>query len=342
MYTINEIIDSRGIKMEKICYENIDLFFYHSIDIDFARLFSILNYGIVSKKVAKEEGIKYYYRNYIHSSAKNEYISVNHFPNTIFRYYHIENELYDFNTNKICFIIDDIDALEKQAYRNRHRYTNERHVHYKIDSSQIKGILLRNIDAKKRISDISFDYRFTDKTYFESKVFTMINFFMDIFGTFGNTNKIYYLIGKLQEAKLYESPDEIIMELIAREMKNNINCVLSSVLGIDNPTLLDAISYFNNDRYPIYLMNRYDIQLAGRTLKTTDDRLERFKNAFAVTISEMKQQKSIDKKTLKLAKKMTNSGLDIYYGYSIGPLNEQDFEIVEEIKKLSLKKEETY
>lgn len=324
--------------MSTISYENIDLFYYHSIDIDFARFSSILNYGIVSKKAATEEGVKYYYRNYTHSSARNEYISVNHFPRTILRYFQIENELYDFNTNKICFVIDDIIPLEKQAYNNRNKYTNERHVHYKIDLSMIKGILLREVDAQKRLSEIPFNYKFTDKAYFENKVFSTINYFVDTFGTFGSVDKIYYLIGRLREARICEMPDDVIIELISREIKNNINQVLSSVLAIDNPTLLEVISYFNNGKYPIYIMNRYDIQLAGAELSTTDWRLEQFKEMTNSTVSEMKRQKSLDKKTLKLLKKMSDSGLDIYYGYSVGPLIQEDFEIVEEIKRLSLKK----
>lgn len=324
--------------MASISYENIDLFYYHSIDIDFARFYSILTYGIVSKKAAIDESIKYYYRNYTHSSTKNEYISVNHFPRTILRYYQIENELYDFNTNKICFIIDDIITLEKQTRNNRRNYTNERHVHYKIEPSMIKGILLREVDAKKRLSEISFNYKFTDKKYFEDKVFSTINFFVDTFGTFDNTYKIYYLIGKLREARVYGMADDVIIELISREIQNNTNLVLSKLLGIDNPTLLEIISYFNNGKYPIYIMNRFDLQLAGSKLSTTDRRLEKFKKISNSTISEMKRQKSIDKKTLKLLKKMSNTGLEIYYEYSSGPLIQKDLEIVEEIKQLSLKK----
>lgn len=324
--------------MSVISYENIDLFYYHSIDIDFARFFSILNHGIVSKNAAIKENIKYYYRNYTHSSNKGEYVSVNHFPRTILRYCQIENELYDFNTNKICFVVDDIDPLEKQAYRNRNQYTNERHVYYKINPSQIKGILLRKIDAEKRLSEISFNYKFTAKTYFENKVFTTINFFIDFFGTFGNTDELYYLLGRLREAQICKKSDEIIIELISRKIKNNIILVLNQALGVNDPTLLEVISYFNNSRYPIYMMNRYDIQLVGSKLSTTDWRLEKFKETPIPTVSEINHQKSIDKKTLKLLKKMSTSGLEIYYGYSIGPLSQEDYGIVEEIKKLSLKK----
>lgn len=323
--------------MNKISYKNIDLFFYHSIDIDFSRLFSILNHGIVSCKVASDEGIKHYYRNYTHSSTRNEYISVSHFPRTIYRYLQIENELYNANTNKICFIIDDIIPLQKQYNRNIN-YTNERHVYYKIETSQIKGILLREKDAQKRLSEIPFNYQFTDKKYLENKIFTIINFFIDTFGTFGETFKLYYLIGKLREAETLGLSEDIILELISREIQNNINIVLSKILKKDNPTLLEVVSYFNNGKYPIYIMNRFDIQLSGNKLKTTDPRLESRKTS-SITVTKAKELKRIDKQILKLLKRMTTSGLDIYYGYSIGPLCKEDEKIVEEIKKLSLKKE---
>lgn len=323
-----------------ISYENIDLFYYHSIDFDFARFCSILNSGIVSKKAAQDENLKYYYRNYTNASCKNEYVSISHFPQTVFRYYKIENELYDFNTNKICFILDtdDTKVLDKQACKNRYKYTNERHVYYKIEPSDIKGILLRDVDASKKISEISFNYKYTDKLYFENKVFATINFFNDNFASFGYTNKVYYLIGKLREARICNKDEDIIIEMISREIKNNINIVLSKTLGKKEPTLLDAVNYFNNDRYPIYIMNNFDIQLVGEKLVTTDLRLERFKNNCDFTISELKEKEKIDKKTLRLVKKMTDTGVDIYYGYSMGPFIEEDAKIVEDIKKLTLKK----
>ena len=132
--------------------------------------------------------------------------------------------------------------------------------------------------------------------------------------------------------------DSIIIEEICRKMRNNIHQVLSSILGIENPTLLDVISYFNNGKYPIYIMNRYDLQLVGCELATTDWRLEHFRGMSDFSVSEMKQKEKLDKKSLKLLKKMSDAGLDIYYGYSVGPLNKEDFEIVEHIKILSLKK----
>lgn len=93
---------------------------------------------------------------------RGDFICVNHFPRTIFRYYKIENELYDFNTNKICFIIDDVDALEKQVCNKRMYYTNERHILNQINLSQIKDILIWEVDAKKSIQDIAFNYKYTD------------------------------------------------------------------------------------------------------------------------------------------------------------------------------------
>lgn len=323
--------------MNSISYDNIDLFYYHSIDIDFARLYSILNYGIVSKKMAQEKNIEYYYRNYTHSSSRDDFICVNHFPRTIFRYYKIENELYDFNANKICFIIDDVDALEKQVCNKKMYYTNERHIQNQIDLSQIKGILIRDIDAKKSIQDIAFNYKYTDQEFFENKVFLTIAFFNRLFGSFTNLNQIYFLIGRLRENKVFNQSPEIIMELISKEMRNSINLMLSSILKKEYPTLLDVVSYINSSKFPIYIMNRYDIKKVGYDLNKTDDRLIKFQLS-GLKKQEMKVSEAIDKKILKLLKKMSIDGLNIYVNDYLGPLNKEDAEILREVKQLQLKK----
>lgn len=319
--------------MEEISYDNIDLFYYHSIDIDFARFYSILNHGIVSQKAAIDEGINYYYRNYTHSSSRDEFVSINHFPRTVFRYYKIENELYDFNTNKICFIIDDVDALEKQVCNNRKKYTNERHVHYKIDTNQIKGILLRDVDAQKTVKDISFNYKFTDKSFFEHKVFLTVDFFEKLFDGFDNLNKIYYLIGKLHQAQFYGADEDLVTELIAIEIRSSIQDRLSEVTKIENPTLLDSITYINNNRFPIYIMNRYDIQKAGYELLQSDLRLKKIEE-MSIPISKLKEKEKFDKQTIKLLRKMSSAGLEIYYGYSSGPYTKEDQDIADKIKCL--------
>lgn len=323
--------------MSAVSYDNIDLFYYHSIDIDFARLYSILNYGIVSKNIAQEKNIEYYYRNYTHSSSRDDFICVNHFPRTIFRYYKIENELYDFNANKICFIIDDVDALEKQVCNKRMYYTNERHILNQINLSQIKGILIREVDAKKSIQDIAFNYKYTDQEFFENKVFLTISFFRRLFGSFINLNQLYFLIGKLRGNNFFNQSPEIIMELISKEMRNSINLMLSSILKKEYPTLLDVVSYINNDRFPIYIMNRYDIKKAGCDLKQTDDRLIRFEFS-GLKKQEMKANEKVDKKILKLLRKMSMAGLNIYINDYLGPLDNDDAEIVREVKQLQLKK----
>lgn len=323
--------------MNEVSYENIDLFYYHSIDIDFARLFSILQIGIVSQQAALEEHVKYYYRNYTHASCKKDFISVSHFPQTIFRYYRIQNELYDFNANKITFILDDIYVLDKQSHRNRYKYTNERHVQYKIEPSSIRGILMRECDAQKLISDIAFNTKYTDPSFLEHKVFSTIHFFQDYFGSFGNVSQIYYLIGKLREAQISNMPTDDIIKSIAEEMRKNIQLVLSTTLGIPNPTLLDIVQYINKGQYPIYIMNMYDIQEPGKELKQTDPRVEQFKETSNCTITEMKKQEAIDKKILKLLSKVSNYGCDIYYDYTAGPYTQEDSVIIEEIKKLTKK-----
>lgn len=323
--------------MNEVAYENIDLFYYHSIDFDFSRLFSILNNGIVSEKAAREENVQYYYRNYTNSSCRNDYVSVSHFPNTVFRYYNLENELFDFNTNKIVFILNgEIDTLEKQYCRNRYHYTNERHVNYKINVKDIKGILLRECDLYKAISDVAFNYKYTDISYLEQKVFTTIEFYKNHFQNFFDEAKIYYLLGKFRyEQFLGNSGSEIVRE-IQLEILKGIKKSVGQVLKVDNPTVLDVTKYINNGRYLIYAMNRFDIQEIGMKLRKIDSRTERFEEEYGEMALKAKSKGKIDKKVNNLLNKMTYSGSDIYFGYTQGPLVEDDDRLVKKILKMKV------
>lgn len=323
--------------MAEIKYEDIDLFYYHSIDFDSSRFNSILDNGIVSKNKAKELGLKYYYRNYTHSSTRDDHISVNTFARTVLRYCQIENELYDYNTNKICFVIDGyINTCDKVSCNNRDEYTKEQHVKDIITTDQIKGILIRDCDSNKRLRDISLNIKFTDKSYFKSKIFTILSFYKSYFNDYSIPSKIYFLIGKYEELVLNNEDTTVIMESISRELQNSIADTLDRVLNKENSTLLDAIVFFNQGRYPLYIMNRFDIKPVGIELNQTDERLEKFRSRVDLPVSYFKKQKSLDKKEAKLRKQMTGSGVNILFGYEIGPLTEKDQEIVEKINKLRL------
>ena len=321
--------------MADINYENIDLFYYHSIDFDFSRFISIINHGILSQQAAIDMNLPYYYRNYTHSSTGCEYISVNHFPRSLFRVYKMDNELYDFNTNKICFVLDDIIPLDKQKYLQRYNYTNERHVHYRIDQKDIKGFLIREVDSKKLIKDIAFNYKYTDEDYFERKVFTTIKYYNDNFGYFPNLNDIYHYVGKIREGKVYGYDVTGLYEQIGCYMKIGINEIISKLINIENPTLLDAILYFNNNTYPIYIMNRFDMEPLGKELTKTHPKLEELKKEKKIT--ELRKKDELNKKVLKLLKKMSLTGVNIMYDYVSGPLDESDNKIKEEIDELKLK-----
>ena len=93
-----------------------------------------------------------------------------------------------------------------------------RHVLYKINCEQIKGILLRNIDVHKKLSELKFNVNFTDYQYFERKVFNTVKFLINNYGQFANLDKLYYLMGKFSEAKTENRKDEVLIMLIARLM----------------------------------------------------------------------------------------------------------------------------
>lgn len=183
------------------------------------------------------------------------------------------------------------------------------------------------------ISDIAFNSKYADKEFLEYKVFSTIHFFTDYFGSFGNTDTIYYLIGKLREYQITGNLDNDIIRKIEEEMRKRIQFILSTVLEMPNPTLLDAIQYFNQDRYPIYLMNQYDIQKLGNELKDTNPRIEKFENNKTIAKSELRKKEATNKKILKLLSKMSEEGCNICFDYSSGPFTENDYKIVQKIKQ---------
>ena len=264
--------------MMQLTYDDIDLFFYHAIDIDFYRMHSIIQNGILSQKAIIDKNIPFYYRNYTHSSTRNEYISISQFSRTFFHHYKLKNELYESSANKITFVINGyIEAKEKQHCKKKGVFTTEQHVYYEIKKEDIYGLVIRKIDAQKKIMDIGFNYKFTSIDYFENKVLSTINFYESVFGFFDSKNKFYYLIGNLRELIFLRKDTSELIKMISEEMRKSIYETLKIILDNENPTLEDAVVYFNNNELPIYIMNHYDIQPLGTELRSTDPRLGRIK-----------------------------------------------------------------
>ena len=141
-------------------------------------------------------------------------------------------------------------------------------------------------------------------------------------------------MGKFCEAKTENRKDEVLIMLIARLITNSINECFSKILNKEEPIVLDVIKFLNNGKYPIYIMNKYDLKSDNEKLRT-DNSITINNSKLIKEAEEIEQQ---NKKILKLLKKMSFSGVEIYYGYCNGPFNEEDAKIYEEIQKLSLTK----
>ena len=81
-------------------------------------------------------------------------------------------------------------------------------------------------------------------------------------------------------------------------------------------------------------MNKYDLKRENEKLKTDNSMI--IKNSKLIKEAEEREQQN--RKILKLLKKMSFNGVEIYYGYREGSFNEEDAKIYEEIQKLSLTK----
>lgn len=331
--------------MQKFCFDNIDLFYYHSTHIDIVRFYSILKYGILSSNMAKERNLPYYHRNYINASCKNDYISVSHFPRTIWHYFHIKNELYDNTANKITFVLNgSIDALEKQHYKNKYKYTNERHVLNCIEREDILGVVIREHDINKKIKDIPF---YLKNSHFDDsikKCFDSILFLKNIHGYKADTNELYSHIGRLMESKLlnlYDYTNQI--EQLQIYMQNYISDAYSSVLNIEDPTLQDILALYSKD-ISMYVMTKYDIQPISNIenlIRTEKDKYNEeypyreYQKISQKELSRLRQKELLSLERTKLEAEMCESDKQIFCDGYAGPLTKEGNKVKEKIIKLS-------
>lgn len=324
----------------KFNHDTIDYFYYHSTDIDVTRLYSILKYGIMSANYIKENNIPYYHRNYMNSSCKNSHVSISHFPMTLWRYFKMENELYDSSSNKITFILNgNIDAGRKISYRKQ-KYTNERHVENGIKKEDIEGIVIRKVDAFKQIENIEFNLNMTDFNGVLKKIFDTILFFKEIHNYESNIDELYMLIGKLMENKIYKTSSKEISREISLYMQNYLKEAYKNILNKKEVILLDIIKLYSD--IPIYVMTKYDIKEEKDVENLICSAKEKYNidypNREYIQISKEERRKILEERkryyeNAKLESQMIESDLRIYYDGYQGPLTESGHDIAVKVYK---------
>jgi len=335
---------------KRLTFDDIDYFYYHSIDFDFARYFSIMKNGITSAQMATNLNLPYFHRNYKNASCKQEHISVSHFPRTFFSFHQLQNELYDSSLGKIVFVLDGrIKAVEKTAHKKRYEYTNERHVYNHIDIKDILGIAIREKYGFKNIGDIRFNLDLTDEDGQLKKCFDVVQFFRHEHDYFIESD-LNYLVGCLIEEKTINSnykKSEIyksIKNQIENVMMQYINNAYQEVLNKDCVNLIDILELYNYQNKPIYLLGHADIvqyeKGVNPTLrKETKGQIDRKRAGITTNDSlYLRRKHRIEKKYLP---SMSEEDLDIYYGYSNEPMSEKGVQIkqliLSEIDKIKYK-----
>ena len=330
--------------MQKFCFDDIDLFYYHSIDIDITRFYSILKYGILSSNMAKKNHVPYYHRNYINASCKNDYISVSHFSRTLWQYFHIKNELYENSAYKITFVLNGrIQAKEKQHYKNKYKYTNERHVFHCIQKEDIIGMIIRERDINKKIKDIPFRLKNSHFDGAIKKCFDNIQFLKDIHGYETDISKLYYLIGKLMESKMLDLHDyNNQIKQIQIYMQNYISDAYSSILHMNEPSLQDILALYSKDM-PMYVMTRYDLQPIQNMENLIQSEKDKYNEMYPYReyqkvsqkeLSRLKQKELLSLEKTKLEATMRESDTQIFCDHYIGPLTEEGNQIKEKILQI--------
>ena len=325
-------------------FDNIDYFYYHSTDFDVTRIYSIMKYGIMSQDFINYYKIPYYHRNFIHSSCKNRYISASHFPLSIWKYYKIDNELYSYSSNKITFIIDGKINAEDKKYYKKPNYTNERHVKTGIRKTDIKGIVIRKVDATKKIDEIPFNLNLTSYDGMLKKIFDTILFFKDVHDYQSNIDDLYVLIGKLTMIKLYNEDKKTIISQISKYMVNYISRAYKSILKKDDLNLLDIINLYCD--IPIYVMTKYDIKKQDQIQELITSAKEKFEltydNIEYKSISYQERKKKNKKKQqeleiIKMSSQMNEGDLKIFNNEIQGPMTKEGIKILRKIQSINKK-----
>lgn len=317
-------------------YDDIDLYDYHMINYYFSRLHSILNYGIVSTNYAKENQIPSFSRNYSNPSNANDYISIFEFSRTIFMYGGFINELYEYAQNRIVFIMKNLPILAQQSPKNPHYRKSIREIYVKdiIKPDQILGIAIRFKDANTRLEDYRFHYDINNPNNFICTCLIELQFLNELV-PFDYT-EFYTMIGKYTEASLKDNKEseKDCLTIMKAYVRKKVVDTIKTLLKKDNITMIDVLNYFIKDRYPIYLLGKFDIIELNKNEKLNNT------PPFEVT----KEQKELGKKLKQLntfekrnMKNMSEFGYDFYTEKIYGPITEEDSIILKRV--LDYKKE---
>ena len=249
-------------------------YYYHSIiDLNLTKLDSILEYGILSKRLIEmKKIINLYTHNAESYDSKNgnDYISLSEFSdNTAFSKMF---ESFTLHTLSCVSLMIDKDINVEEKGKIETFFDDEIFVKDYISTNHIKGIILPSHLSNMSISEVNClpnDIECYTKKYItnwikvmeiyfkkeieKDKIWKSLNEFWDILEEYEQPEKWLQSAVK-QQRKIH---GEDIKDILAEEL-NKLWC---EKLQRTNPSYLDVIMAINKDRFPVYEIKQKSIKM---------------------------------------------------------------------------------
>lgn len=240
-------------------------FYYHSIiDSNLIKFDSILENGILTKKMIEYSGLPTLYTHSADdydSKNGNDFISLTQYTNKTSLSLMFESFAWHTLSSLSLMIDKNIKTTsigDKETY-----FDDEIFSSLTISTDNIKGILLPDILSNKsfdRICPLANDLTCYTRGYINNWIYQVEEYFnqtIDKEKILGSVNELWDILNK------DGSPEKWFNYALERQKYNtgsNVNEVLANIikelwenkLKLENPKFIDVVKIINDDRYPIY------------------------------------------------------------------------------------------
>ena len=240
-------------------------FYYHSIiDSNLIKFDSILENGILTKKMIEYSGLPTLYTHSADdydSKNGNDFISLTKYTNKSTLSSMFESFAWHTLSSLSLMIDKNIKTTsigDKEIYFNDEIFSS-----LTISTDNIKGILLPDILSNKsfdRICPLANDLTCYTRNYLNNWIYQVEEYFnqtIDKEKILGSVNELWDILNK------DGSPEKWFNYALERQKYDtgsNVNEVLANIikelwqnkLKLENPKFIDVVKIINDDRYPIY------------------------------------------------------------------------------------------
>ncbi len=251
------------LKYGEILYDKKLVF--HGIGFDIPKLRSILENGILSEQAAQSKGVKLT-RNYGGYNLENS-VSVAESPsiNNSFTFGCFGNYI----KNGISFVISEKSAYKVNKGSSQYSgYPDEAFIGHEVKKENIVGIMVPTNLLSFPLANLPLDLAKIGCAYTDNRFRRIISDLEIETGYHADTTALEELIKKkktienknLDYVEKHKKRNDIVMQ-IEKIISQSIETAFAQKLGIDHPTLKDALRLYIPKSIRVYDSNGFDIIL---------------------------------------------------------------------------------